>query len=107
MLFLWVALLGVEVIGAEKEVVTFWHPYGPPYDALMNKACAAVEEKHPDIKVVPKIVPWDGFIQKLAVAVAAGNPPDTAHIYGMTTTLSLAQMGLLEPLDPFTAKDPT
>jgi len=88
----------------EKTVITFAHPYGPPWDELMQKGIDAVMKKHPNIEIKLIMIPWDGMIQKLATMVAAGNPPNVVHTFGVQT--ALAHMGILQDITPFTKKDP-
>jgi len=101
-------IIGVgSVVGAQKVKLTWWDPYGPPYDKMMIAMIKAVEKKHPELQVERSMVPWDGFIQKLAISVAAGNPPDVAHVWGHSWGIELGYMGLTLPLNEFIAKDPT
>ena len=99
-------LESVSVFAQEQVTIEFWHPYGPPWDAVTNKTVDAFNKENPDIKVVAKMIPYDAMFQKLATAVASGQAPAVAHTWGSWTATQLANMGLTLPLDPYMKKDP-
>jgi len=94
------------IFAQEQITIEYWHPYGPPWDALQQKQVDAFNKSNPDIKVVVKMVPADAMFQKLATAVASGQAPAVAHTWGSWTAIQLASMGLTLPLDPYMKKDP-
>lgn len=100
-------LTGVGSALGQTVKLTWWDPYGPPNDANMIIMIKAVEKEYPEFQVTRQMIPGDVFIQKLATSVAAGNPPDVVHTFGMGMTIQLANLGMALCLDEFIAEDPT
>jgi ABC-type glycerol-3-phosphate transport system substrate-binding protein len=97
--------LASPALAGEKIKLTWWDPYGPPWDALLEKGVGGVAARHPDWDVKHEHVPWTGLIQKLTVAVASGTAPDAAHIWGTYWATNLAVNSVVLPLDDMIAKD--
>ena len=73
---------GASSSGAAKEI-TFWHIYtrGPTKEAV-DAAVARFEAANPGVSVRASEILNDPYKQKLAVAMAAGSPPDVFFTWG-------------------------
>jgi multiple sugar transport system substrate-binding protein len=76
----------------------------PGFADWWKEGIARFESQHPDVKIQISQVQFDAHHDKIATRFAAGNPPDIVHV-SSRFYFGLAARGLLEPLDPFLAKD--
>ncbi len=78
---------------------------GPEEDEIVDRSLRAFEAANPGIRV-ERINPGDAgsFYTKLQTMMAAGDPPDVFYV-GNERVPSFAELGLLEPLDEFVARD--
>ncbi|HEX6971658.1 MAG TPA: extracellular solute-binding protein, partial [Limnochordia bacterium] len=76
--------------------IEFWHPYGPPWDAVYAKYGELFNAAYPDVHVDVKSIP--DLHTKLPVAVAAGAGPDVAHVWGVANVIKFSN-GVIQPLD--------
>jgi len=90
---------------SEPVTIQLLHTYGEgSKKAARDDWFVKFAEKFPNIKLEATRYSLDQANQKLLAAVAAGTPPDAVsnHYYYFTR---YANEGLLEPLDPYFAKD--
>lgn len=77
---------------ADKVEITYWHfPFVhsvPGFEDVSKEygdweAYLAKEfmKANPDIKVVTELLPWEGGVDKINVAIAGGNPPELVFDY--------------------------
>jgi len=94
-----VLFTGMGNLSASDKVVTIWHTE-PNYRtrSAMQEIISDYEELNPGIRIEQEAIGWGSLLQKLQAALAAGAPPDAAHGY-TGLVLSLAEVGLLRPLD--------
>jgi len=90
---------------ATPVVLEFWHPYGPPWDAIMERSAEAFNESQDQIYV--KMVQNPGNVDQLKTAVAAAIGPDLAHVWGIAPTYALADDEILLPLNTYLERDDT
>jgi ABC-type glycerol-3-phosphate transport system substrate-binding protein len=78
---------------------------GQEEDKIVEDSLRAFEAANPGIRV-ERINPGDAgsFYTKLQTMMAAGDPPDVFYV-GNERVPSFAELGLLEPLDEFVARD--
>lgn len=101
---------------AEKVTITWWiNPWrirtpdmpadkAPEAEDFPAWAAVEFEKRHPDVEVRFEVVTNAGYEQKLAAAIAAGNPPDVTRPAGNFP--QWVKWGLLEPIDAYlTAAD--
>ena len=67
-------LLGAAPAHAAELVL--WHAYRGQERAVLDRLAADYETTHPDLEVVVRAVPYDGFFTKLETAAPRGNGPD-------------------------------
>lgn len=69
--------------GGGAREISFWHIYtrGPTKEAV-GAAVARFEAANPGVSVKASEIPNDPYKQKLAVAMAAGSPPDVFFTWG-------------------------
>lgn len=101
-----IAIQPPEKTGA-PGTITLWYPSHPVIAPGLGRpeVRAALEQAHPDLQLSAQFIgEWHVAIQKLTVALAAGDVPDIA-VVERSWAARLAQAGRLMPLDGFlTAK---
>ncbi len=96
-------LLEPPEASADPGIVAFWYPAHPLIaPALGNpEVRAAFESAHPDVALNAQFIgEWHVAVQKLTVALAAGDLPDIA-VVERAWAARLARAGRLMPLDGF------
>lgn len=67
-----------------------------------NSVADAFEAEHPDVTVVPQLLTYDGYSQKIKTMLAAGTSPDVVVSLGsLGGVAQFERIGALEPLDCF------
>jgi len=87
-----------EVKPAAKEVkeVKFWHPYGPPWDAGMERTVASFNQAFPTYRASAISLP--DLYDKLPPAVVAGTAGDVTHLWGVARMIAYSE-GVIVPID--------
>jgi putative chitobiose transport system substrate-binding protein len=82
LLLLLAALLTPGCPGVEEGVtIEFWTlQLSPAFDGYFHPLIAEYESAHPGVRVRWVDIPYDGAVQKLLAAVAAGEPPDVVNM---------------------------
>ncbi len=90
---------GTSTLAAEAVEIDFW--FGETneiYIDAMNQIVSEFNEAHPSVQV--NMTPWDANdVDKLAVAILSGNPPDVAYLAGFTVNVMKLSGGYLTPLN--------
>ena len=90
-------ILGAQV-SAKKTLIfgswASWTDEGTPKQKFIQK----FEQQYPDIQVESRVLPYNAYVEKLRVMVAAGDEPDLIHIDG-SRYLELVLSQLMEPLE--------
>lgn len=91
--------------GIELTVLHWSGEGGPEEDAIVERSLAAFRETHPGVRI-RRINPGDAgsFYTKLQTMMASGAPPDVFYV-GSERIPSFGALGLLEPLEPYLARD--
>jgi multiple sugar transport system substrate-binding protein len=77
--------------------ITYWQYEFPTRVEAMNQLIAQFNAENPDVIVVQETFPYDGYLQQVPTAVAAGGGPDVAQLfYGWVHAWSRA--GYIDPL---------
>lgn len=88
--------------GNTKEIITLkfanWATAEEATTDKINKVIDAFESEHPNIKIENITIPFSEIQNQLTVSTTAGNAPDIAQV-DANTGVSLAAMGVLEPVD--------
>lgn len=88
-----------NVEAQQRKVVRVWHTEPNPASvSAIKEIIADFEKLHPDITIQPEAVGWNELLQKLIASLAAGNPPEAAHVQPVTL-YSYYGKGMIEPLD--------
>ncbi len=89
-------LFGFTQALAQTRIVYWQYEFGTRVDA-MSQLIAQFNAENPDIEVVQETFPYDGYLQQVPTAVAAGGGPDVAQLYyGWVHAWSRA--GYIDPL---------
>lgn len=86
---------------AAPVTITFWHTYntdGPENKQLLGVVLPAFEKQHPNIKVKPVVMPYDGLHDQLVTAVSGGGLPDVMRM-DIIWTPEFAKLGALVQVD--------
>jgi multiple sugar transport system substrate-binding protein len=85
--------------------IDLWQPWGGITGDQFRRVVAAFNATHPRIQVRPVYSPMDNSgSTKFFISVAAGVPPDLAFVDGPQVA-AWAELGLLDPLDDFFARE--
>ncbi len=76
----------------------------PGFADWWKEGIARFESQHPGVKIQAEQEQFEVHHDKMHARFAAGNPPDIVHV-STRFYFDLAARGLLEPLDPYLAKD--
>ncbi len=80
-----------------QTAITYWQYEFPTRVDAMNQLIAQFNAENPDIIVTQETFPYDGYLQQVPTAVAAGSGPDVTQLfYGWVHAWSRA--GYIEPL---------
>jgi len=71
----------------------------------VEKAIAAFNEAHPDIRVVGQHIPNQGYVEKITAQLAAGDPPDVAYL-DQNQAFPWAAEGKILDLKPYLGDEP-
>ena len=99
----WVLGLCSSSFGA-KETVLVWESDSPERRAALVSSIADFEHLNPDIKVDLRTVSFGNNFEKIMIAIAAKDVPDTTTVWGGLVA-QFAEMGGLEPLDEWGAQE--
>jgi multiple sugar transport system substrate-binding protein len=92
------AMLGTQVLAADK-IVRVWHTETEPQTVrAFNDIARRFEAKNPGVKIEAEGLAWGDLEGKIMAGLAAGNPPELSHGQPITCT-ALQSKGLLLPLD--------
>jgi multiple sugar transport system substrate-binding protein len=94
---------------ANKVKITYWYfpteRNVPGYESVSanfgdweNYLAGEFMKENPDITLVPELVPYEGGVDKVNVAVAGGNPPDLVFDY-LGRSGNWYVQGAVQPLD--------
>jgi multiple sugar transport system substrate-binding protein len=86
-----------EAAATGPQTVKFWYHFDKPEVAL-NPLVEKFQKENPNIKVVPEVIDWNSYYQKLVTAISGGTPPDVSQIK-LWWQPQLVEMGALAPLD--------
>ncbi|WP_099157011.1 ABC transporter substrate-binding protein [Virgibacillus ndiopensis] len=87
----------------ELEFVN-WATAEKATEEKINKVIDAFESENPNIKIKPVTVPFSEIQNQLTVMSNGGNAPDIAQV-DASTGVSLAAMGVLQPVDDLLSQD--
>jgi multiple sugar transport system substrate-binding protein len=93
--------------GSTTKSLTFTYMGTASQQAQWNQLFAQFSKKYPNIKLKPQAVAgnnWGTFFNKVSTQIAGGQTPDIIQIATEGQRL-FASKGLLEPLDPYIARD--
>lgn len=93
--------------GADTDALTFIYMGTADQQAVWNKLFARFKQKHPGIDLKASAIPsdnWADFFNKVSTKIAGGDAPDMIQVATEGQRL-FASKQLLEPLDPYIAKD--
>jgi multiple sugar transport system substrate-binding protein len=101
------AALGTLPRGLAQEPVTltYWHGWTGQWEEMVNFVVDMFHQKQDRIRIEPVVVAWDQFLAKLSAAIAAGNPPDIATLFGSTAIPTLARQGAILALEDIEGVD--
>lgn len=70
-----------------KVKLTWWHGQAAPYDKPLKQLAAEYTRTHPGVEIVPQLGTSnvDNMLQKVQAALAGGDAPDMAYMYGSWT----------------------
>ncbi|SHH09377.1 ABC transporter substrate-binding protein [Tepidibacter thalassicus] len=89
----------------EKDKLTVWLPPIGENDKVVWEPILKEFEEENNVKVDLEIIPWEGYPEKYATAVAAGEGPDVGYMYAEMFP-QFIKMGAVEDLTPYlTDKD--
>lgn len=91
----------------EPVTLTYWHGWTGQWEEMVQFVVDSFHEQQDRIRIEPVVVPWDQFLTKLSAAIAAGNPPDIATLFGSTAIPTLARQGAILALDDISADNVT
>ena len=84
---------------SEKKVLRIWETENDPAAAkIVDRIARELEATHPGLKIEHEAIPWNDLSNKLAAAMAAGDPPDVSHLEPFMVA-SFQSKGLLAPID--------
>lgn len=90
---------GVTGAGASKATLTYWNLFSGGDGIRMVAMEDAYKKSHPNVSLESSTLAWGApYYTKLALATLGGRPPDVA-ISHVSRVPTLAEAGLLEPLD--------
>lgn len=81
---------------AGPVTLTFWHGYTDAEADSLNALLDEWNAANPDVRVEPLFVNNDRALQKLTVALQAGEPPDITYQYGSSLPQLSAAPGLVD-----------
>jgi ABC-type glycerol-3-phosphate transport system substrate-binding protein len=88
-------MVAASGVHAAKTTLSLWSPD----TSGLSKLVAAFEQANPDIEVsLSKNVNWANHLEKYAVAIIGGAPPDLL-VSGLGGLVSFAEPGWMQPLD--------
>ncbi|TDD86185.1 ABC transporter substrate-binding protein [Actinomadura darangshiensis] len=87
--------------------ITWWHGQAAPYDAPIKKLAAEYSKAHPGVRIEPQLGTSnvDDMLQKVTAALAGGDAPDIAYMYGSWTASLAENRKVVDMTD--TVKDPS
>ena len=77
-------------VQGEPITLTYWHGWTEQWAEMVQFVVDQFHAKQDRIRVEPEIVAWEEFETKLTAAVAAGDPPDIATLFGSTAIPTFA-----------------
>jgi multiple sugar transport system substrate-binding protein len=86
-------------VAQEPVTLTYWHGWTGQWEEMVQFVVDMFHEQQDRIRVEPVVVPWDQFLAKLSAAIAAGNPPDIATLFGSAAIPTLARQGAILALE--------
>ena len=89
----------------DPVTLTYWHGWTGEWEKMVQFVVDSFHASQDRIRIEPVVVPWDQFLTKLSAAIAAGNPPDIATLFGSTAIPTLAQQGAILALDDISSDD--
>lgn len=93
------SLLACRKDSPEGITLRIWQTeVDPGAVAVLRDVAQQFERAHPDVRVEIESIAWGALSSKLVTALAAGAPPDIAHVQPFMVS-SLQSKGQLEPLD--------
>ncbi|GAA5784323.1 ABC transporter substrate-binding protein [Chitiniphilus shinanonensis] len=95
------SMLALAVAGAAQAQTTveYWsNSLSPKFDGVMKTLTAQFNASQGEVKAVWVDVPWDSYQARVIAAVAGGNPPGLVNLT-VPWMASMAQQGMLQPLD--------
>lgn len=96
-----------EAPSKEDIVLTFsyWRLGTDPQASIMNDIIATFEEENPGITIETDSTPLGEISNQLTIKALGGNPPDIL-IMPFQQIPRFVEMGVVQPLDEYLAKDP-
>lgn len=88
---------------SEPVTLTYWHGWTGQWEEMVEFVVDSFHASQDRIRVNPVVVPWDQFLTKLSAAIAAGNPPDVATLFGSDAIPTLARQGAIVALEDVAA----
>jgi multiple sugar transport system substrate-binding protein len=92
-------------LAQEPVTLTYWHGWTGQWEEMVNFVVDMFHQKQDRIRIEPVVVAWDQFLAKLSAAIAAGNPPDIATLFGSTAIPTLARQGAILALEDIEGVD--
>jgi len=89
---------------AKKERIVFWFGASQDERAAYEAMVAEFNRTHPDIEVVPMLIPMQYVERKLLLSVVGGVPPDVVRFYAHLGGEMMSR-GALEPLGDLIKRD--
>ena len=77
-------------VQGEPITLTYWHGWTEQWAEMVQFVVDQFHTKQSRIRIEPEIVAWEEFETKLTAAVAAGDPPDIATLFGSTAIPTFA-----------------
>jgi multiple sugar transport system substrate-binding protein len=94
------SLLGSRAFAQDKSVLRMLtEDTDDPEIAWYKAVNAAFEQAHPDITIEYDAVGMSGLFEKLTPLLASGQPPDMVPRSGQSRVATLANLGVLQPVD--------
>ncbi len=100
-------LAGLMVLAGSSQAtareLVLWHAYREKERSVLERLVAEYDAAHPEVEVVVRAVPFEGFVTKLEAAAPRGNGPDL-FIAAHDRLGDWVPLGLVQPT-PFTPVD--
>ena len=82
-----------SVMAQDPVTITYWHGWTEQWENYVQDIVDQFHEHQDAIRVEPLVVPYSDFLVRLTAAIASGEPPDVATLFGSNELPGLAALG--------------